>query len=210
MNAIETEFVNLTSHKIVLNSGETYYPSGKVCRLRTEYAETDDFHISKVVDDKVLKLPQPREGKIFIVSRMVAMMIFAFSKGTRADVVYPATSGNEVIRDVKGNIVSVPFLVRFDSEGYEEEIKPSDKFGKISDTLESLEYLLETEDINTVGKVYQSKIKHNLKDILNSITAIKSRIEEELTIFNGDIIKRKATTGLGNKFTYMYPVVHKQ
>ncbi len=132
MSTEELRFVTLTPHKIVLNSGEVYLPTGKVCRVKSSYEESGVENVSNVVEDKIRHLPIRREGVIFIVSRIVALLLFASSEERRSDVVYPATSALGVVRGKKGNIISVPFLAGFNPSAsmsatakkilYEEEI----------------------------------------------------------------------------------------
>ena len=105
------EFVNLTPHEITLvrEDGEVVKipPSGQVARVKVEQEEIKKVAGIPVVRTKfggVEGLPEPENGKIFIVSSIVAQ---AAAKLGRTDVVAPDTSPQGVIRDENGRIIGV-------------------------------------------------------------------------------------------------------
>ena len=107
-------FVNLTPHPIVvrLNDGSdlTFPPSGKVARVdelpTTTVGEVGGVKIlSRTVFGEVIDLPEPTEGVGYIVSGLVAGVVY------RADVFAPATGPKDnAIRNEKGHIVAVVAL----------------------------------------------------------------------------------------------------
>ena len=99
-------FVNLTPHDIVLNSGEVYASAG-VARVRAAYSNFDENGICEAVFGEVTGLPEPKPGTIYIVSGIVMQAL----KGKRDDVVAPATAHPECVR-LNGHPVSVPGFIR--------------------------------------------------------------------------------------------------
>jgi hypothetical protein len=109
-------FINLTPHAIVvrLNDGNgtdvTFPPSGKIARvdeLPTQIVgEVDGIPIlSRTVFGQVIDLPEPTEGIRYIVSGLVAGVVY------RSDVFAPATGPKDgPIRNDKGHIVAVVAL----------------------------------------------------------------------------------------------------
>jgi len=107
-------FVNLTPHAIVVRlqdgSDLTFPPSGKVARVD----EAPNFIngeiggvpvLARTVFTAVIDLPEPTEGTAFIVSGLVAGVVY------RPDVFSPATGPkDEAIRNDKGHIIAVKFL----------------------------------------------------------------------------------------------------
>jgi hypothetical protein len=107
-------FVNLTPHAIVIRLVDgtdlTFPPSGKVARVD----EAPNFVngeiggipiISRTVFGEVIDLPEPVEGIGYIVSGLVAGVVY------RADVFAPATGPKDgAIRNDKGQIVAVVAL----------------------------------------------------------------------------------------------------
>ena len=101
---------NLTPHAIVINDCTTYPPSGEIARVSMTHTQTGDIDGTPVyatVYGPVTGLPAPQAGIVFIVSQMV----LAASPG-RDDLVAPATGHPDVVRNDKGQIVSVPGWVR--------------------------------------------------------------------------------------------------
>jgi len=123
------KLVNLTPHPITLQGEDTKVtipPSGKVARVVEEQRASAllAFQGDKVdgdkVDDlipiysvplvdlsvrKVVDLPDPEDGTLYIVSRPVALAL----AGTRADVVVP----DDFVRDDQGRIIAARRLARF-------------------------------------------------------------------------------------------------
>lgn len=108
------KFVNLTPHDIVISNDYMnikFPPSGIVARIETTYEqklipyEVDygvTFYIPCQITPrvKVVNLPEPKEGVIYIVSNYVAQVV------KRNDLVAPLTD-NTAERDEDGNIKSV-------------------------------------------------------------------------------------------------------
>lgn len=101
-----TKFINLTPHAIVLNSGESFPPSGQVARVQAGYSDFDEQGICSATFGEVTGLPDPQEGVVYVVSGLVAGAV----KG-RKDVVAPATGHPGAIRK-EGQILSVPGFIR--------------------------------------------------------------------------------------------------
>ena len=101
------EYINLTPHTINLNDGRVYLASGEQARVSSSHtAIVDD--VCETVFGEVTGLPVPTEGVRYIVSGMV----LAALKGTRPDVVGPATGHPDVVRNEQKQIVSVPCFTR--------------------------------------------------------------------------------------------------
>jgi hypothetical protein len=94
-------FINLTPHDIVLNNGTIYPPSGEVARVGSEFIDAEHGFVSIKYTD-IQGLPKPQPNTFYIVSSMVK------STTDRKDVIAPATSHPEVVRNDKGHIISVP------------------------------------------------------------------------------------------------------
>lgn len=99
--------INLTPHAIVLNSGESFPPSGQLARVSATFTPFENG-VCEQVYGEIENLPSPTEGTRYIVSGLV----LAALRGSRPDVVAPATGHPEVVRNEKGQIVSVPGFVR--------------------------------------------------------------------------------------------------
>ena len=104
------ELINLTPHAIVVDNGSTqkvYEPAGIVARVETKSTVVDVVDGFEVVQNQVVgdNLPEPQEGKVFIVSAMVLAL-----RPDRGDLVAPNTGAAK--RNDKGHIVSVPGFVR--------------------------------------------------------------------------------------------------
>jgi len=107
-------FVNLTPHAIVVRLADgtdlTFPPSGKVARVdempTTVVGDLDGIPIlSRTVFGQVVDLPEPIEGTAFIVSGLVAGVVY------RGDVFSPATGPKDgAIRNDKGHIIAVVSL----------------------------------------------------------------------------------------------------
>lgn len=116
MMEIPVKIVNLTQHPIVIwadGKTNTFLPSGKTCRLRTQSKSTKslgDIPIVYTYDWKVVGLPERKEGIIYLVSSTVAKRV------KRPDVLCPDTTDDGVIRDGNGTIVAVTRLQTFCEE----------------------------------------------------------------------------------------------
>jgi len=92
------KFVNLTPHAINEKiSGQTFAPSGSVARVATGKEYRGDFEgipTYRTTYGKVVGLPQPQDGVVYIVSGMVLAAISG-----RNDVFAPG----ELVRDENGN-----------------------------------------------------------------------------------------------------------
>ena len=99
-------FINCTPHKIMLNDGTEFPPSGTVARVSSAFSEPDADLICTPVFGAVESLPLSVEGTFYIVSAMV------LSASKRSDLVAPATGHPNCIRNEAGQIVSVPCFVR--------------------------------------------------------------------------------------------------
>jgi hypothetical protein len=95
-------YINLTPHAIRLNDGRCFEPSGTIARVSSKHTAIMD-DVCGVVYGEVSGLPEPVNGTRYIVSTMVLAAI-----NDRGDVVAPATGHPDVIRNDKGQIVSVP------------------------------------------------------------------------------------------------------
>ena len=107
--------INLTPHTIKLNSGKEFPPSGMVTRVSAQFSRltpqellNEGIYIYSVEYGEIEGLPEPEEGKLFIVS---AMVLEAGRKIGRNDLVAPATGHPEAIRNEQGQIVSVPGFI---------------------------------------------------------------------------------------------------
>lgn len=96
------KFVNLTPHAIKLNSGETFEPSGVVARVATTFTTPNEHGICRTIYGDPQGIPDPEPDTMFIVSSML------LGATDRPDLVAPATSHPDVVRNEKGHIVSVP------------------------------------------------------------------------------------------------------
>lgn len=104
-------FVNLTPHAICLNDGQIFPPSGTVARVSADISDKGiigDIPLYSQGFGDVQNLPDAYPGVVFIVSAMVLSAL----NGSRFDVVAPATSHPDVVRNDKGHIVSVPGFVQ--------------------------------------------------------------------------------------------------
>lgn len=101
-------FVNLTPHAIVLNDGTVFHPTNTVARVAVSFSEFDSDGICEQVFGEIQDLPDPKEGTVYIVSGLVLSAL----KGTRSDVVAPATGHKLVVRNEQNQIASVPGFVR--------------------------------------------------------------------------------------------------
>ena len=120
--------VNLTPHALTIHAGDdTVFQiptSGKVCRCSQENEIVDtinfefafvrekevthskrkkDIHVTRVKLGEVENLPEPEDGKIFVVSRVVAEAVKGLG---RKDIFIPGPA----IRDDQGRIIGADGL----------------------------------------------------------------------------------------------------
>ena len=100
------EFVNCTPHVLHLNDGRKLPTSGSIARVKATFTDFDGG-ICRQEFGNVEDLPEPEDGKVFIVSAIV----LAALAGSRNDVVAPATGHPACVRE-NGRIISVPGFVR--------------------------------------------------------------------------------------------------
>jgi len=100
------QFINLTSHDVVLNSGVTIPASGTVARVAANYGDFDADGIAVQSFGQVQDLPDPAPGVTYVVSALV------LSASDRTDLVAPATGHPDCVRDDSGRISSVPGFVQ--------------------------------------------------------------------------------------------------
>lgn len=102
------KFVNLTPHAIKLNDGTIFEPSGIVARVASELVKIDDVDGVPVFSQnfgEITGLPEEKFNTIYIVSAMV------LAASNRNDLMAPATSHKDVVRNENGQIISVPGFV---------------------------------------------------------------------------------------------------
>lgn len=100
-------FVNLTPHRVNLNNGRFFDPSGTVARVSTSMNCVGGILFSQVFGS-LLNLPKEEIGTMFIVSGLVLAAAKAIG---RSDCVAPATAHPDTRRDDGGRIISVPGFV---------------------------------------------------------------------------------------------------
>lgn len=104
----EVEIINCTLHAISwMREGEEIViePSGIVARVNIEERDLGHGFVTHVPGE-ITDLPEPQEGKVFVVSG------FVFAATERGDVIAPNT--NKSIRDENGRIIGVPgFIMHF-------------------------------------------------------------------------------------------------
>ena len=107
--------INLTPHTIKINSGKEFPPSGMVARVSAQFSLTtspellkEEIYIYTVEYGEIEGLPEPEEGKLYIVS---AMVLEAGKRIGRNDLLAPATGHPETIRNERGEIISVPGFI---------------------------------------------------------------------------------------------------
>ena len=107
--------INLTPHAIKLNSGKEFPPSGMVARVSAKFSNVtspellrEEIYVYRVEYGEIEGLPEPEEGKLYIVS---AMVLEAGKRIRRNDLLAPATGHPETVRNEQGQIVSVPGFV---------------------------------------------------------------------------------------------------
>lgn len=105
---MKKSFINLTPHSVVLNDGTVYPKSGTVARVSQSFSSPDDDGVATQNYGATTDLPEPQEGVMYIVSLVVLTAV----EKHRNDCVAPGSGAPGVVRDEKGQIVSVPFLVR--------------------------------------------------------------------------------------------------
>lgn len=97
------DYVNLTPDAVVFNDGRVFPPSGVVAKVTSSHRIVDK-DICWQAFGEVKNLPDAEIGVRYIVSTTVLMALAR----SRPDVVAPAISHPNAIRDEKGQIVSVP------------------------------------------------------------------------------------------------------
>lgn len=108
---MKVKVINLTPHDIVINDGTVFPPSGMVARVDTTQVLDGDVNgipVMKVSYGDIVDLPAPKQGVVYIVS---ALVLSASKAAGRTDCVAPNTSSTDVIRNDKGQIVSVPSFI---------------------------------------------------------------------------------------------------
>lgn len=100
-----SSYINLTPHTIALNDGRRFESAG-VCRVAASFTDIVD-DVCEQTFGEVQGLPPAADGTRYIVSAMV----LAALRGSRPDVVAPATGHPACVRE-NGQIVSVPGFVR--------------------------------------------------------------------------------------------------
>jgi len=129
------KYINCTPHQIKLNSGKIFNPSGTVTRVSSTFIQVaggpacfycgqestgycyycgcdapiieEECEFEQVFGD-VQDLPEPIQDTKYIVSALV----LAALRGSRFDVVAPATGHKDAIRNNDGQIISVPGFVK--------------------------------------------------------------------------------------------------
>ena len=99
------KFINLTPHDINMNNGDVFEKSGNVARVQEVFEETHNPILKSSRYGEVYDLPEKKEGVMYIVSSIVMDAL-----PERKDLCSPITFGPDVVRNVKGHIVSVPAL----------------------------------------------------------------------------------------------------
>ena len=105
-----TKIINLTPHKVVINDGTIFEPSGTVARVAVHQVpdgEVNGIPVMKQTFGQLENLPEPQDNTIYIVSQIV---LSAAKELGRTDCVAPDTAN--AVRDEEGRIVSVPGFVR--------------------------------------------------------------------------------------------------
>ena len=93
------DLVNLTPHAINIVGGVTIPPSGKIARVEMETETVDTVNgipLTVSIVGLPVNLPEPSEGTLFIVSRMVAAAV-----PERGDLIFPG----ELERDENGRVI---------------------------------------------------------------------------------------------------------
>ena len=101
--------MNLTPHTINLNDGSYVEASGRIARVGSSFTTFDQNGVCEQTFGNILDLPEAEEGTLYIVS---AMVLAAGKALGRTDLVAPATGHPDVVRNEKGQIVSVPGFVK--------------------------------------------------------------------------------------------------
>lgn len=103
------KFINLCPHPIELNHGLIYPREGVVARVAAAYTEFDSDLVCEQTFGDITGLPDPIPGKKLIVS---AVVLQAAKAAGRMDCVAPATGHPDVVRNMDGQIISVPGFVK--------------------------------------------------------------------------------------------------
>ena len=113
------KIVNLTPHTINLCGEDgsvkmSINPSEKIARVSQDTQVVDQIIsdgigviVTETVFGQVENLPEPKEGVIYLVSRLVKSRV-----PHRNDVLVPDTSSESAVRDSEGRIVGVKRLSR--------------------------------------------------------------------------------------------------
>jgi hypothetical protein len=130
----EPIYINLTPHAIVMNDGTVFPASGQVARLKQRSVKVNHqdtfrepptlYHIPFLVtayydteiiiegkaDGQLLNV-EPAENTYYIVSRMVSDFTKRHNLKYRRQYMAPDTTHIEVVRNERGQVVSVPGFV---------------------------------------------------------------------------------------------------
>lgn len=98
-------YINLTPHKININDGTSFPPSGNIARVSVTFSEIVDGECRQQYSE-VEGIPSPKNGVRYIVSGLV------LGASDRGDIVAPATGHPSAIRNNEGHIISVPCFVK--------------------------------------------------------------------------------------------------
>ncbi len=108
-----SKIINLTPHEIKLNDGTVFPPSGYVARVSTKTEEVfteEGIRFFKESKGGIEGMPPEIEPTaLYIVSRAV---FDASNSRYAVQFIAPATASPEVVRDEKGQIVSVPGFIQ--------------------------------------------------------------------------------------------------
>ena len=98
------KILNYCPHPIIV--GDITYQSEGIARVSVEYSPITEDGFCQADYGKVTGLPHHKKNTVIIVSAMVK------SASRRRDLVVPATGHPDAVRNDKGQIVSVPCLIK--------------------------------------------------------------------------------------------------